>query len=95
MIIFYNKSDGAIIGEIDGRIHTKDQLNMWIGDKNETERLIIEWVPMEWKNNIPTKFKPDHPQKDIIRETDKTSKKIYNFKVDPKTKKLIKINQKT
>jgi|SRR3972149_130911 len=45
MIIFYSKQTGEIVGTIDGRIHTEEQLNMWIGDKNETERVIINWKP--------------------------------------------------
>jgi len=43
MILFYNKSTGKIIGTIDGRVHGKDHLGMWIGDKAETDRIICEW----------------------------------------------------
>ena len=30
MIIFYDKTTGKIIGTIQGRVHTKEHLNMWI-----------------------------------------------------------------
>jgi hypothetical protein len=45
MIIFYSKQTGEIVGTIDGRVHTPEQLKMWIGDKSENERLIIDWKP--------------------------------------------------
>lgn len=48
MIIFYQKSDGKIIGTIEGYIHNEDQLKMWIGNKNETDRLIVTWKPYQW-----------------------------------------------
>jgi len=48
MIIFYNKQTGNIIGTIDGRVHTEEQLNMWIGDKNETDRVVIDWKPTKY-----------------------------------------------
>jgi hypothetical protein len=47
MIIFYNKTTGKIIGTIDGRIHPEAHLNMWIGDKKETDRLILDWKPVQ------------------------------------------------
>lgn len=57
MIIFFNKKTGDIVGTIDGRIHRQDHLNMWIGDNEETERLIVDWKPVKWfdmnGNQIP------------------------------------------
>lgn len=44
MIIFF-KNDGTIIGNIAGRVHGKEHLNMWIGDKKETKRLVVQWKP--------------------------------------------------
>lgn len=55
MIIFYKKITREIIGQIRDRINTESHLKMWIGDKNETERLIVQWQPYKWfdkKSNI-------------------------------------------
>lgn len=43
MILYYKKITGDIVGTTNGRIHNEDHLKMWIGDKAETERLIIQW----------------------------------------------------
>lgn len=48
MILFYQKSDGAIIGTIDGRIHSEDHLKMWIGDKAQTDRIVVNWKPVRY-----------------------------------------------
>lgn len=45
MIIFYNKKTGEIVGTIDGRIHGEDHLKMWVGTKEENDRVIIQWKP--------------------------------------------------
>lgn len=39
MIIFYDKSDGRIVGSINGRSHTKQESNMWVGKQGETDRI--------------------------------------------------------
>ncbi len=102
MIIFYDKTNGNIIGTIDGRVHIEAQLNMWIGDKNKTDRLIVNWKPITWydKNgkkvrkedpNVYTAdFEPDHHQKDLFKEFDKNSSHVYDYKIDVKTKSLLK-----
>lgn len=43
MIIFYNKKTGNIVGSIDGRKHSEDQLKMWVGDKKENGRIVCSW----------------------------------------------------
>lgn len=43
MIIFYEKATGKIVGTIDGRIHGQEHAKMWIGNKDETDRLVIQW----------------------------------------------------
>ncbi len=43
MIIFFNKETGRIIGTIEGRVHGKDHLAMWIGDREKTKRLVVQW----------------------------------------------------
>ena len=43
MILFFEKDTGKIVGTIDGRIHSEDHLRMWIGDKDKTDRIIVNW----------------------------------------------------
>ena len=85
MIIFYNKKTGKIVGTIQGRIHSKAHLKMWVGDRNKTKRIIVNWFkPKEAKE-----FEPDHQQKDLFIKLDKDSRKLKEYKVDLKTKDLI------
>jgi hypothetical protein len=95
MIIFYNKQTGKIEGTIDGRIHPDDHLKMWIGDKDKTERLIVQWKPVknykdEKGNLIAQDFEPQHEQKELWVGLEKREKRIYDYKVDVKTKLLVK-----
>lgn len=46
MIVFYSRDTGEIIGTIEGRVHTAGQLNMWIGEKQEVDRLVLDWEPV-------------------------------------------------
>ena len=55
MVIYYNKKTGIITGTIAGRVHSSLQLNMWIGDKKETDKVIIEWKPVNEKFEIVEK----------------------------------------
>jgi hypothetical protein len=86
MIIFYEKKTGRIIGTISGRIHPKEHIKMWVGDKDKTERLVVNWVP---KKDDPQNFEPKHSQKEIFKKLDKNSSSVYDYKIDLKTKKLI------
>jgi len=122
MIIFYNKKTGEIVGTVDGRVHGKEHLKMWIGDKEKVDRLVIQWKPtgketkqvIEEKKFVPIpnlidkhghqlyriavrkrvissqELEPDYLQKELIAEIEKNSSKLYNYKVNTKTKKLIK-----
>ena len=65
MILFYNQT-GEIIGTISGRIHDKSQLNMWIGDKSEIKRLVVNWV------KTPEGFKPDHSQAKLFSQIEES-----------------------
>ena len=55
MIIFYEKKTGKIKGTIDGRIHSPEHLKMWIGSKEENDRLIVNWKPIKKKVMVPVK----------------------------------------
>jgi len=78
MIIFFNKITGLIEGTIAGRTHAKEELNMWIGDKAETDRVIIEWV----------EGFPDHKQKDLFTKIEEKQESIFDYKINLKTLEL-------
>lgn len=84
MIIYYNKTTGKIIGSIEGRIHTDQHLNMWVGDKETTDRIVIQWIP------AGDDFVPQSDQANIARLLDASPMKVREYKVDVKTKKLVK-----
>ena len=93
MIIFFNKKTGDIGGIIDGRIHPEVHLNMWIGDKKETDRIVCNWkaVKTYYKRGVPiaSDFEPESEQKDIFILLDKQPSLIKDYKIDLETKKLI------
>lgn len=88
MIIFYNK-DGNITGTIEGRIATEAQLGMWIGKKEDTDRIICNWKQIEGSED----FTPDvsEDQKQIFIDLDKNPAEIFKYKIDTKTKMLVLI----
>ena len=102
MIIFYKKQTGEIIGTIDGRIHPEEHLNMWIGDKNETDRIVVNWKPVKWYNQkgeivdkdapdvFTADYEPEHEQKDLFILLDKNPIKVYDYKIDTASKLLVK-----
>jgi len=59
MIVFVDKETGRIIGKINGRKHPTHVLkNVWIGDKQKTEKIVIEWK-RTGKENIIQKIKTE------------------------------------
>lgn len=102
MILFYDKTTGKIEGTIDGRVHPKEHLNMWVGDKDQTERIIINWKPVRYydkagyvisEDNLQDRytadFEPEHEQKDLFVAFEKREDKLTNYRVDITTKTLI------
>ena len=81
MIIFYLKETGTIIGNIEGRVHSKEQLNMYLGDKEKVGRIIIQW---DTEDGL--KYYPKHPQKYTTRDLEK------NFLQYLKNYKILKYN---
>jgi hypothetical protein len=75
MILFYNQT-GKIIGTINGRIHGEDHLKMWIGNKDETRRLVVNWI------KTSEGFKPDHPQETIISGLEDGSIQISDYMIE-------------
>lgn len=87
MIIFYNKKTGRIVGTIDGRIHGDEDFKMWIGSKEENDRLVIIW-----KKNEEGIFEPDVSDKKLKNTLVKLDKKvisIYDFTVDLNKKTIV------
>jgi len=88
MIVFYITKTGRMVGTIEGRIHGKEHLDIWIGGRNKTSRIIYNW-----KKNKLGKYEPDikdKAQRKIIKDIDKETNLVYNFMIDVTTKKLIK-----
>lgn len=81
MIIFYSKTTGEIIGNIEGRIHSNQQLKMWIGEG--TERIVCNWT-----KNENDQYTPELDQKEIWQDLDANSQATKNYKVDITTLKL-------
>lgn len=88
MIIFYNKQNGDIIGTINGRVHTKEHLNMWIGNKEETERIVCQW-----KKNDTGEMKPD-TQPELFEKIEKEKGINKKYKIDINTKSIREKNEK-
>lgn len=53
MIVFYDKTTGKIMGSIAGRYNTPAEMNMWVGDRESTERLI--YLPADEHFEIASK----------------------------------------
>ena len=86
MIIFYNKKTGKIVGTIEGRLHGKEDLKMWIGSREDSDRLVVVWT-----KNKKGFFEPSVKNKafkNILIELDKKKLNIYDFVVDTNTARL-------
>lgn len=89
MIIFYNKKTGEIKGTIEGRVHPKEHLEMWIGDKEKIERYIVPFEP----NIIDGEtrgLKPAVPFADLIYDFEAGKKSIYDYKLSLDKKGQVK-----
>jgi hypothetical protein len=74
---------------------------MWLGDRNENDRLVVNWKPVKFFNKqgveVPegnpeifsSIYEPDNEQKDIFIELDKNPNKAYDYNVDIDSKKLV------
>jgi len=95
MIIFYKKTTGEIVGTIDGRIHDETHLKMWVGNRDETERLICNWIVVkqykdEKGNVIASDYEPEN-NKEIMILIDQRKADLRDYKVNLETKNLVKI----
>lgn len=76
MIIFYDKTTGDIVGTIEGRIHTPEQLNMWVGDKSKTKRLVINW------KKVGDDFEPEIEDTQLIKDFENNTKNPFHYRVN-------------
>jgi len=85
MIIFYNKLTGKIVGTIEGRLHSEDHLKMWIGSKDEIDRVVCQWKKTfdEWLPDLQNK-----EQSTIFVSLDKKEAHLGEYIIDITTKKL-------
>lgn len=100
MIIFYNKQTGDIVGTIEGRIHSLEQLKMWIGEKDAGDRIIVQWTPVRFLDSfgqettrekaVRTIWEPDTAQKELFTELDRNPSLIHEYRVDPDSELLVK-----
>lgn len=81
MIIFYNKDTGKIEGTIEGRIHSDEQMKMWIGDKKKNDRIIFEWEKIDgkWQPDVE-----DEKTKEALISLDKRETRIKDYIIKSK-----------
>lgn len=87
MIVFYDKATGEVIGTIEGRVHSEQQLGMWMGDKEAIGKLVVNWKQIPGSND----FEPDAPEmlKKVMILLDKNPGSVFKYKVDTKTGSLV------
>ncbi len=55
MIVFVDKKTNKVVGTVAGRVHSPQQLNIWIPNKEESYRLIINWKPVNERFEVQEK----------------------------------------
>ena len=81
MIIFYDKETKNIIGTIKGRVHSEEHLNMWIGDKEKTDRYIVPFKPNIVEEEVDVKE---------LRVVDKKTMRVEEVVVGKKKEKVVR-----
>lgn len=104
MIIFYEKTTGQIKGTVDGRIHGEAHLKMGMENCDnlvinwkpiafyDLKGNVVDKDAVDRKGKrlaVAADFEPQHEQKDLFVMLDKTSNKIYDYKVDVDSKLLV------
>ena len=82
MILFYDKGTGKVVGSINGRAHSPEELNMWIGSRDETDRIVCQWI-----KNPQGEMEPSI-QKDIFFALDSKEIRPRSLRVNLETKEL-------
>ena len=98
MIVFYDKQTGDIQGTINGRIHDEGHLKMWLGNKDEVDRLVVQWKAVDNieldNGETAVVFEPDldtKEQRDMFMQLERGELKTKELKIDTTTKNLVKI----
>ena len=86
-MIFYDKATGRIVGTVNGRIHSPEEMKMWVGDKEKTDRIVCQWVQVE-KDNKKVYVPEIEPK--LFEQLEKERIVSREYKVDIKTKKIKK-----
>lgn len=88
MIIFYDKKSGEIRGTIGGRINNPEELEMFVGDPKDNDKMVVEWEPTEFiqdekdpSKKTATKFEANHPQRKLFETLEKDHMSIYDYTV--------------
>lgn len=95
MVVYYFTDTGLISGTIEGRRHTPQQLNMWVGDKDKTERIIIDWkISREYEEIIEKEVQDGYGQDEEgfdfpIMRTIRQKVRRVEYEPDHKQKDLI------
>lgn len=66
-------------------------MDMWIGDKEETDRLIIDWRPANDENGaiIEGKLVCNYPNEKLALALEENPIMLHNYKVDLEKKELV------
>ena len=86
-MIFYEKDTGRIVGTVNGRIHSPEEMKMWVGDKSKTDRIVCQWVQVV-KNKKKVYVPEIEPE--LFEQLEKERIVSREYKVDPKAKKIRK-----
>jgi len=90
MILFYNKIDGRIFGTIDGRVHNREQLKMYVSQdpKMEIGKYVIGFLEGEKGERMGQNL---DKMSLLEKFEDITPESPLDYKVDVETGELIKI----
>ena len=84
MMIFYDKVTGEIVGTVHGRIHAEEEKRMWIGNKEETDRIIYEWSEIKGGGfGLPKGITED--EKRLLIDIEEDSFNTRKYAIDLKT----------
>ena len=97
MIVFYNRKSGEVTALIKGRIHTEAQKKMWVGSRENVDRLIIEYEKEmtgseEIVKDVMVKVGVDEEGNGLFKQVKETiSVPSYRWSINRKDKKIIEM----
>ena len=85
-MIFYDKVTGEIVGTVHGRIHEEEEKKMWVGSKEETDRIIYEWSEIKGGGfELPKETTED--ERKMLADVEEDSLSTRKYVIDLKTGK--------